>query len=618
MKNSLFTLMAFALLFACTPEQNKPSGTEDSEGGKDKTVHVTDIHLDRLSATIKEGESIMLIATVTPENADNKSVSWSSSSNTVATVDANGKVTGIKAGTATITARCESASANCTITVTTGVQVGIYPTSSDPMYAWSLGGEDKISVVSAGNWTLSCDAPWLTISQTSGSGTNDNVVISTVPNKQDDDRTAVIRFESNEGSQEFSITQHCNIFRTTFLKTRKLSHAFKVYYTSGVRFSKLIVMLPYAETDQYQTIRESQYGNATLATSSEGVKYLYYTGTNNFPASGSDVVKHDFTVDFQLLETDFSKITQRNLPYDTEQAWYKRYTGKSTDTDGSQMIDPTHSWVVSNANSLWDKSGGDVIEYARLCYEFVAESFTYGIYDGDNSVNAIIGRMSGDCGNQHAIWMSLMRAKGVPARPIVMYSPDDFTHVRAEFCVAGYGWIPVDVTYHQGGGDYFGRFTDDNLVVMNHEFAFKAKIGSDNFNIGLLQVVAWWYWVYVSGTVDGDISLTYADIKTVDWGICGTMQSPQWDVQFPIPMAKEGDWWVARDLKVSSGDEFKFVHNNSWKVNFGGRAISFDSPVSLWQDGPNICPGYNGNIDVYLNVDTATAYYLQAGSTFTH
>ena len=106
MKNSLFTLMAFALLFACTPEQTNPSGTEDSEGGKDKTVHVTDIHLDRLSATIKEGERIMLIATVTPENADNKSVSWSCSSNTVATVDANGKVTGIKAGTATITARC--------------------------------------------------------------------------------------------------------------------------------------------------------------------------------------------------------------------------------------------------------------------------------------------------------------------------------------------------------------------------------------------------------------------------------------------------------------------------------------------------------------------------------
>ena len=139
----------------------------------------------------------------------------------------------------------------------------------------------------------------------------------------------------------------------------------------------------------------------------------------------------------------------------------------------------------------------------------MANTFTYGIYDGDNSVNAIIERMSGDCGNQHAIWLSLMRAKGVPARPLVMYSPDDFTHVRAEFCVAGYGWIPVDVTYHQGGGDYFGRFTDDNLVVMNHEFAFKATAGTDKFNIGLLQVVAWWFWCSGPVNADGETSLTF-------------------------------------------------------------------------------------------------------------
>lgn len=610
--NRTIAILALLLAAACNPapEEEKPDVSPADK------IQIT---VAPSRASIEMGETVQLTATVTSNNPDKeRTVSWSSSAESIAIVSDDGLVTGQWVGTATITAKCGNASANCAITVTAGSSAGVYPTGSDPMYVWPLGGEGKISVVSASNWTLSCDAPWVTISPSSGSGTNANVIVSTTPNKQDEYRTAIIRFESDEGSKGLAITQHGNIFRTTLLKTRKVSHAFRIDYTSGVKFSKLIVILPYAETDQYQTIRESEYGDATLATSPEGVKYLYYAGTSNFPSSGSNVVKHDFTVDLQLLETDFSKITQRDIPYDTDQAWYKRYTGKSTDSDGSQMIDPTHSWIVANANSLWDESGGDVIEYARLCYEFVADSFTYGMYDGDNSVNAIIERMSGDCGNQHVIWMSLMRAKGVPARPIVMYSPDDFTHVRAEFCVAGYGWIPVDVTYHQGGGDYFGRFTDDNLVVMNHEFAFKATAGSDNFNIGLLQVVAWWYWYYGSGTVDGDISLTYADLEMVDWGICGTMQSPEWDVKFPIPMTKEGEWWVARNLAVGSSDEFKFVHNNSWDVNFGGWATSFDSPVSLSQNGPNICPGYNGSIDVYLNVDTATAYYLQAGSTFTH
>lgn len=94
---------SIVLLFACGPEENNPSGT-DEPGGKDNTVHVTGISLDRNSVTIKEGESIMLVATVTPDNAGNKAVNWSSSSDAVATVDASGKVTGVKAGSATITA----------------------------------------------------------------------------------------------------------------------------------------------------------------------------------------------------------------------------------------------------------------------------------------------------------------------------------------------------------------------------------------------------------------------------------------------------------------------------------------------------------------------------------
>ena len=119
MRKYLPVLTAIALLFACTPEENNPSGTDEPEGGNDKIVHVTGISLDRNSATIKEGEYITLVATVTPSNADNKSVSWSSSSDAVATVDASGKVTGVKAGSATITATAADGGmkATCSLSV---------------------------------------------------------------------------------------------------------------------------------------------------------------------------------------------------------------------------------------------------------------------------------------------------------------------------------------------------------------------------------------------------------------------------------------------------------------------------------------------------------------------
>lgn len=121
MKKYLFALAALSLLMACTPEENGGDNQSGNSGnGEDnKVVHVTGISLDRNSATIKEGESITLVATVTPANADNKSVSWSSSSDAVATVDASGKVTGVKAGSATITATAADGGmkASCALSV---------------------------------------------------------------------------------------------------------------------------------------------------------------------------------------------------------------------------------------------------------------------------------------------------------------------------------------------------------------------------------------------------------------------------------------------------------------------------------------------------------------------
>ncbi len=65
---------------------------------------VTGISLNKTDLFLAVGSSETLSATVTPEDATNKTVTWSSSNTDVATVDENGKVTAVAAGTATITA----------------------------------------------------------------------------------------------------------------------------------------------------------------------------------------------------------------------------------------------------------------------------------------------------------------------------------------------------------------------------------------------------------------------------------------------------------------------------------------------------------------------------------
>ena len=65
---------------------------------------------------LKSGEGYSLTAVVSPEDATDKNVTWTSSDENVATVNAEGKVTAVKAGKATITATCGEVSAVCAIT----------------------------------------------------------------------------------------------------------------------------------------------------------------------------------------------------------------------------------------------------------------------------------------------------------------------------------------------------------------------------------------------------------------------------------------------------------------------------------------------------------------------
>ncbi len=99
-----------------------------TDGGKTATCTVTvtnpavpvqSVSLNKTELSLNVGESVTLTATVLPENADNKAVTWSSSDAAVATVDSNGKVTAVAAGSAVITVKTTDGekTATCTVTV---------------------------------------------------------------------------------------------------------------------------------------------------------------------------------------------------------------------------------------------------------------------------------------------------------------------------------------------------------------------------------------------------------------------------------------------------------------------------------------------------------------------
>ena len=86
-------------------------------------VPVSSVGLNKSSATLKVGKTLTLEATVLPENATNKNVTWESDDESIATVDEDGEVTAVAAGTAIITAKSvadPTKSATCTFTITDG------------------------------------------------------------------------------------------------------------------------------------------------------------------------------------------------------------------------------------------------------------------------------------------------------------------------------------------------------------------------------------------------------------------------------------------------------------------------------------------------------------------
>ena len=131
--------------------------TEDTAGS---AIGVQGIALNQSTIDVHIGETFTVSAIISPSNATNKNVTWSTSDPTVFTISTSGLITAVEAGTATVTGRTEEGGHTATATVTVSASTPVTSTvwdsgSSNTIYY--NGGNVGIGVTNTGTYKLAIE-----------------------------------------------------------------------------------------------------------------------------------------------------------------------------------------------------------------------------------------------------------------------------------------------------------------------------------------------------------------------------------------------------------------------------------------------------------------------------
>ena len=278
--------------------------------------------------------------------------------------------------------------------------------------------------------------------------------------------------------------------------------------------NRLSVLIPYPLTNQYQTISNENYTGGELLSIPNSInKYVRFFYSLELPDLGNfinskvsfNATLHPYTFDFSQINTIY--------PYNTPSDEYQQNIGAS-----GVFVVPNNPSINTIANDLWSNSS-DIVDYARKCYEYVAQNYEYlNPYTGLHPLSDILANGGGDCGNLCSIYISLLRNKSIPARHVVTIRPDGSYHIWAEFYLENYGWIPVDVTYKQSdpNGNYFGNYDGNGIVVTRGIWFTLEKYPGNSYQCALLQSYEWWYWHSDSNLCQNITSVHHVDSYTIN------------------------------------------------------------------------------------------------------
>lgn len=175
-------------------------------------IRVTDVSTNLSSVTIIEGDMQILDAAVVPTNASNKRLIWSSSDESIVTVDNNGMINAIKVGNAVITVRSEDG--NKSVIINVAVIESWLSLSQNVIESSIKGGTYNIKVSASNAWSIHSQPLWVSTSLEGGEATGADSVTITVSVSQftgtSPERSGEIIFKLNNKDRTDTLTINQN------------------------------------------------------------------------------------------------------------------------------------------------------------------------------------------------------------------------------------------------------------------------------------------------------------------------------------------------------------------------------------------------------------------------
>jgi len=389
---SAFFCAGMLLVTACNKDDEDPvantNNTEQSNNTEqnNKTVSVSGVTLDKTSISLEVGATLTLTATVSPENADNKTVTWSSSDDAVATVDANGKVTAVAVGNVTITAKAGDKTAECKVTILAKI-IAVESITFDESSLSLPVGDSKtltatVSPENADNKTVTWSSSDEAIATVDENGKVTAVAAG----------TATIKATANDGSEVFgSCAVTVSLVAVTSITLNKTTTKITV---GGTETLSVTSVSPANATDKTYTWSSSDETIATVDANGKVTAVAVGTATIKATANDGSGVKDECTVTVKKpvkLADAFENGAVVNVRFTLALGDNTTVTGTYNGNNYAN-VSCDNTWIPNQTASL-SKSGNNIIAYLSNSYgnmtiTFDATNNTYTTSAGGSRLGA--------------------------------------------------------------------------------------------------------------------------------------------------------------------------------------------------------------------------------------